>query len=304
MIKTFTLSLSLLLCGVAFGQIPNASFDTWTAHTGYDTPDSWGNTNSLTTAFSTYTCVKGTGGAPSAGSNYLKLTTKNCGVVVPGVAVTGNIALAGTSVSISGGFANTTRPATLTGQCQFMAASATDHAHIIVFLSKWNSGTSNRDTVAFIDSALTGMAMSWSPFTVTLNYLSGKVPDSAMIVLSSSNLPPATSAAVNSYLYVDALAFAGNVPAGVVTVVNDHAATIIYPNPASDYAVIYYYSLFSGQMNINITDMSGKTVRTMTTQLANGSNNIALNLAGLLKGEYFVYLSNGMGTESTKLIIN
>ncbi len=304
MIKHITLTLSLLCTGLAFAQIPNASFETWTHHTGggsagYDTPDSWGNINSLTSFDSTYTCTKGTTGAPS-GSAYIKLTSQTVPIVgaVPGIAVTGTISLSGTTPSVSGGFANATRYANLTGQWQYMAMGA-DQGHIAVFLSKWNSALNKRDTVSFTNYSLSGMVMSWTAFSIPLTYQKGSIPDTAMIVLSSSGTTPVA----NSYLYVDALAFTGTVPTGVVTVVNDRAATTIFPNPAKDKSTIYYYSLFAGQLQINITDISGKIIRTSSARIINGSNDISLDLTGLIKGVYMVNLTDGIGTESKKIVV-
>ena len=41
----------------------------------------------------------------------------------------------------------------------------------------------------------------------------------------------------------------------------------------------------------------------MTTKIINGSNDIQLNLKGLIKGDYLINLSNGMGNEVQKLVI-
>jgi hypothetical protein len=301
--RTSTLLLSMLISGAAIAQIPNSSFETWTAHTGYDTPDSWGNTNSFTTAASIYTCEKGTTGAPS-GAAYLKLTSKSIPIigVIPGVAVTGSINISGTSYSVSGGFASSSRPATLTGSWQYMAAGA-DHGQIAIFLSKWNTAANKRDTVSFTNYSVPGlpsMAMTWATFSITLNYQSGATPDTAMILASSSTTTPVA----NSYLYLDNLAFAGNVPSGVVTVVNDQAATSLYPNPANGTTALYYYSLFSGDLNISISDVTGKIVKKITANVVSGSNNITLDVAGLVKGTYLVNLSDGQGSECQKLTIN
>jgi len=286
----------------AMAQIPNASFESWTAATGYSTPDGWGNTNPYTGLSGTYTCEKGTSGAPS-GSSFLKLTTKNCGIVVPGVSVSGTVNVSGTTVTITGGFPNTTRPATLTGQYQYMSFGTSDKPHVIALLWKWNVAASKRDTVAFVDSALAGMQMSWVPISVNLNYSRGSVPDSAIIILSSSNLPPASGATINSFLYADNLAFAGNVPSGVVTVKNNREETTVYPNPATGAATIYYYSLFSANAKVILTDMGGRTVRTFDEEMSSGANYFELDLSGLVKGNYLATICNGLGTETKKIEI-
>src|SRR5437667_42356 len=77
--------------------------------------------------------------------------------------------------------------------------------------TKWNTATSKRDTIAFKNYALPGMVMSWGTFTIPLTYYSYATPDSAIIVLSASGTTPV----VNSYLYVDNLAFSGTGPSNV-----------------------------------------------------------------------------------------
>jgi len=314
MIRLATLFFSLLLTGSAIAQIPNASFENWT-HTatsgtggtmGYDQPNSWGTPNAYVATYdSVYMCKKGTGGAPGGGSYYLQLTAKTITVLgfpitVPGAAVAGNINVAGTTISVSGGFPYTSRPATLTGYWQY-AASGSDQGYVAVFLSKWNTALNRRDTVSFTNYPLPAPAVSsWTAFSIPLTYQKGSIPDTAMVLLSSSNL---NSAVAGSTLSVDTLAFAGNVPSGVVTVVNDHAATSVYPNPASDHATIYYYSLLSGDLQVTLTDVAGKNVREFTAKINNGSNNIPLDIKGLIKGNYLLNLSNGMGTECKKLVI-
>lgn len=285
-----TLFLSVAITGSALAQIPNAGFETWTAHTGYDTPDSWGNLNSFTTLASVYTCEKGTT-APAAGSAYIKLTSKTVPLVgtVPGIAVTGNINT--TTFSVSGGFPNTTRPAKLSGQWQYMASGSSDHAHIAVLLTKWNLATSKRDTVAFTDSILSGMAMSWTAFDINLKYYSGKYPDTAIILLASSGLTPVAG----SYLWVDGLAFNGTVPSGVVTVKGDANPTVLYPNPASSVLNIYYYSLYGGSVKMNVHDMSGRLLQQNNSTITAGENNIPVNTAALPHGNYILRISDDFG---------
>ncbi len=295
--KISTLVCSVLLTGAAFAQIPNAGFESWTAHTGYNTPDSWGNLNSVTSLASVYTCEKGTSGAP-AGASFIKLTSKTVPVigVAPGLAVTGTINT--TTFSVSGGFPNATRPATFNGQWQYMAFGS-DQGHIGIFLSKWNMSTNKRDTVAFTDQALSGMAMSWAPFSINLNYYSGKYPDTAMIILSASGSTPVA----NSYLWVDSLAFAGSVASGVVTVTNNTLPTTIYPNPASDITNITYYSNQGGNVKISIVDITGKTIKEISSKATRGENSFPINVTGMARGAYFVNISEGQNRVERKLIV-
>src|SRR5579872_3598344 len=217
-----TLLYTILLTGSAIAQIPNASFESWSTGSGtagpYNTPNSWGNPNPYVAIIpgSTYPVQQGSPGF--SGSYYVKLISENITGygVVPGLVGTGTASLSGTTVNITGGFPCTSRPSVLTGKWQY-APGTGDTAHVIIYLFKWNIGTSREDTIAYTDKIVTGSATIWTAFSINLNYYSGSIPDSARILLSSSKLPPGTGIA-GSYLYVDTLAFAGTVPAGVITV--------------------------------------------------------------------------------------
>ncbi len=304
--KIFTLFALTFLTGSAFAQIPNPGFETWTtAGTGsYDNPTSWGNANPTIDGFGStaYTCEKGTA-TPPAGLAFVKLTSKSVlTVVAPGVAVTGsvNVVVSPFSVSVSGGFPLTTRPANLTGQWQHMPTGA-DHGRIWVFLTKYNTATSHRDTIAKVDTTLTGMAMSWAPFTLPLKYLSGSAPDSGIVVLSSSaNL---SAPIAGSYLYADDLAFTGTVLGGLTSVVVANTSATIFPNPASGSAGIYYHGTSSKEITINVTDLNGKVVKTMNPRPVLGENNFGLDLKGMAQGVYLVQIIDEAGVVTKKLMV-
>ena len=308
MIKFLTLISTLLYSGLAFAQIPNPDFENWThiatyslgGTSGYDQPVGWCTLNSfIATIDSNYSCTKGINNSP-AGSDFLALTTQwvSSGIM-PGVAATGSLTCSGITYAASGGYPFTLRPANITGMWQFASASS-DNGHIVVLLSKWNTFLQRKDTVSFTDFTLSSVPVtSWTSFSIPLNYMEGSFPDSALIILASGGLETTPY----SYLYIDSLAFTGSVPSNVITVQNNHAETTIFPDPATDKATIYYYSLFPGQLQVSITDVSGKAIRKQNARIVNGSNNISLNLDGLLKGDYMVYMTDGMGTDCKKLVV-
>ncbi len=294
--KIFTLIAASLFSGVISAQIPNSGFETWTTTSGYDIPTGWDQLNSMTSSMSTYTCTKGTPGA--VGSSYIKLVSKTVtGMgVMPGVAVSGVIDMA--TFTPKSGFASTVRPVSLTGSWQYMAFGS-DQGHIAVLLSKWNTAMNMRDTVAFTDYMLPGMAMSWATFTIPLTYHSTAVPDSAIIVLSASGTTPIN----NSYLYIDNLAFAGTVPTAVNSIANNKDLFSISPNPAAETATISFSSSSNHNVKIHISDMSGKLVKSMEQPALNGKNQIQVDLKGLISGMYLVMVNNETGTETQKLIV-
>ena len=294
--KLLTLVLVAFLTAPAFAQIPNPSFEMWDSSAGYKVPVGWDSPDSVTHLASVYTCEQGTPGF--AGADYLKLTSKTVLTsVVPGIAVSGKIDF--TALQPKSGFANTSRPASLKGEWQYMASGA-DQGHVMVLLTKWNSATSRHDTVAFANQTLTGMVMSWTAFTIPLTYYAGSVPDTALILLSSSGTTPVA----NSYLYVDTLAFSGNVPAGVVTLLNAVEKTSIYPNPATGATTLNYYSATGQAINAVITDINGRVIKVMDFNTSIGDNRLPVAIEGLSKGLYFVKVTDEYYTETQKLLVD
>lgn len=294
--KISTLLTAILFSGILAAQIPNAGFETWTTTGGYDVPTGWDQLNSMTSSMSTYTCMKGTPG--TVGSSYIKLVSKTVtGMgVMPGVAVSGVIDMA--TIKPKSGFASTVRPVSLTGSWQYMAYGS-DQGHIAVLLSKWNTAMNMRDTVAYTDYALPGMAMSWATFTIPLTYRTGAVPDSAIIVLSASGTTPVNS----SYLYADNLAFTGTVPTGISSVVNGGNSFSIFPNPATNVATINYTSKSGQNIKVSINDISGKLIQTIQPSVVSGKNQIQVDLNGLSKGVYVIRMDSEVGTETQKLLV-
>lgn len=308
--KIFTLFSALFVSAAAFAQIPNASFETWTTSgTGsYDTAAGWSSANSTIDALlpGTYTCEKGTTTPVPDGVAYIKLTSKTIPpttTVAPGIAVTGSLSvdIVGGSYSVTGGFPYATRSASLTGKWQHMGGSGSDHGRILVFLSKWNTTTLSRDTVATADTTLTGMAMSWADFTIPLKYKSSSLsPDTGLIVLLSSSTPVPVA---GSYLWVDKLAFAGTVPTAVMTLAAQNAATTVYPNPATGNVNVYYHATTGKDVAVSLADVTGKVLKTLSFRAVAGENSFNIDLKGVAQGMYFIQLADGNGVTQKKLVV-
>jgi hypothetical protein len=295
--KTILCSAFVMVALGAFAQIPNAGFENWSTTGGYDNPDSWGTLNAMTTSMSVYTAEKGTPGSP--GASYLKLTSKTVtGMgVMPGIAATGAVDMA--TMSVTGGFAYATRPAILTGSWQYMAMSGSDQGFIAVYLTKWNSSTMTRDTVASAVKPLTGMAMSWATFSIPLTYNKSFAPDSSLIIMSSSGMTPANG----SYLWVDNLAFSGTGPTGISSAENTINSIALYPNPARDKINISYSVKMSGDYTMKITDISGKVINTQTVRATQGNNKLSIDIPALAAGVYSLGLSNGTQSTAHKFVV-
>lgn len=281
----------------ASAQIPNAGFENWSNTAGYNMPDGWGNLNPMTTSMSVYTAEKGTPGSP--GASYLKLTSRTvAGMgVMPGIAATGNLNMS--TMSVTGGFANSTRPANLTGNWQYMGGNGSDNGFVAAYLTRWNTTTMKRDTVASAVHLLSGMVMSWATFSIPFTYNKGFAPDSALIILSSSGMTPAN----NSYLYVDNLAFSGTVATTGVANTTSAVNLSIYPNPASSDLAVSFTSAAAKTYTLTLTDMLGKVIRSQEVSALQGQNKTTISTHGIAAGNYLLLLKSGTAVSVNRVTI-
>ncbi len=79
-----------------------------------------------------------------------------------------------------------------------------------------------------------------------------------------------------------------------------------YPNPANNSTTITYSLNKSGNVNIVITDIMGRTVKTMEqgSQVAGTSYNVNLNTSDLANGTYFYTLSVDGERQTKKFVVN
>ncbi len=281
----------------AFAQIPNNSFETWTSAGTYSNPASWDQLNGMTTGMGIYTATKGTGGAASGGSSYLKLTSKSVSGmgVMPGVAVSGVMDMA--TFKPKSGFPYTMQPVKLTGSWQYMA-SGSDAGFIAVYLTKWNSMMMMRDTIAKAKQSLSGMVMSWGIFNINLTYMSSVIPDSAMIILSASGTTPVA----NSYLYVDNISFSGTVT-GINQFENLVSAISVYPNPSTENIYIELNAQKASTIKMQLADVSGKLIKEINAGEISGNYKQMISTTGISKGVYFLKVMANDAVEVKKIII-
>ncbi len=279
--KKLTLALFalILFATTSMAQIPNNGFENWTNMGTYNNPDQWGTMNNLSALGSIFTAEKGTPGSP--GSSYLKLTSKTTPLgVLNGIAVSGKLDTI--NMKPISGFAYNQRPQNFTGKWQHMIFGSSQGA-MTATLTKWNPGTSSRDTVAIADRILSGMVMSWATFTTPFVYHSGEFPDSCIIFLRASGPTPTNL----DYLYVDDLSFTGTV-AGIEHNASSANEISIFPNPAKDKIILDLNIVSSSPTIIHLTDMNGKVVVSKNAGILYGSTQQILNISGLSAGNYLV----------------
>ena len=72
----------------------------------------------------------------------------------------------------------------------------------------------------------------------------------------------------------------------------------IYPNPAKEKLSVVIAAPSSQNLNIVITDISGRTVKQETLFANEGNNQLNLNVAGLQSGTYLIKVSCNNGCEA------
>lgn len=278
----------------AVAQIPNSGFESFTNMGTYNNPDGWGTMNNTTTVLSVYTAEKGTPGSP--GASYLKLTSKTfASTVVNGIAVSG--VLDSTTMLPKSGFPYTLRPLNFTGKWQHMIFG-TSQGSLSVTLTRWDTGTNSRVTVASVTKVLTGMAMSWANFSIPLVYSDAGNPDTCIIFLKASGSVPTDA----DYLWVDNLALSGFV--GIDENVGFLKNINVYPNPSSENIVLDLNFKTALQTTIELTDVTGKVVFSKNAGELNGESKQTIDISAISKGSYFVRIITESGTEVRKIIVN
>lgn len=82
---------------------------------------------------------------------------------------------------------------------------------------------------------------------------------------------------------------------------NNASAFVIYPNPASGVVNVHLNEMTANEVNVSVTDITGKTVIKNTLEM-NG-NSSRLDISALNSGMYFITLQNGTKTTTKKMMI-
>jgi hypothetical protein len=276
-----TLLMSLKLTSAQ--TLVNSGFENWTNVILFNEPTGYVSSNY-------FSIILGSGGLPRAnvskslgvkhGGNYaakLESYAQNTGdsTGVPGLLITGSLDIA--SATINPGFPYTGRPAELRGYYKYAQGLTADSGTALVSLMKRNLLTGQQEAVA-VGFGVFSNNTAFSEFTIPLFYATGEIPDTAIIVFSttstlSTDSAALTSAPVGTTLYLDDLSFYGSVAAGLESVdALLQAAT--YPNPSSDLVNITFNQRSAGEGAIKVMDLTGKLVYESVIKLDAGKNNI------------------------------
>lgn len=151
-----------------------------------------------------------------------------------GFAITGSVVVV-PALSLKFGFGYSARPASAEFWYKY-APSGTDTASFFMWLTKWNTVTVTRDTVAWGYWETSATVSSYTQQSVTLTYLSSTLsPDTAGVIFSATGTGCMTCGNVGSTMWVDDVTFSG------WNGINEHPSSngvIMFPNPASEFVTI------------------------------------------------------------------
>lgn len=197
--------LTVAIYSNAQNAIPNPGFENWNVNPNYDDPVGWGTINGLTYFLGVRTVTKATAAADiHSGSFAIQLESKTVPFqgVAPGIAATGTINPS--TQAVDGGVAYNKRPISFTGWYKYQP-NGVDTGSIDARLSKWNSGSQQREEVGTAEFIQTATVNNYTQFTVNFTYSSANYPDTLVITILTSS--GANSSPNGTKMWVDDLAF-------------------------------------------------------------------------------------------------
>ncbi|MFN8323511.1 MAG: hypothetical protein U0T74_12695 [Chitinophagales bacterium] len=204
--KLFTVLL-LTISITQFAQIPNAGFENW--HTAgfpsYNEPDNWGTLNSSTAIISIFTAEKANQANSHSGTSAMKLSThfiSFANQTAPGI-IASSGAINTTNQNVTGGFPFSFRSPALKGWYKGTPA-VNDSSQIELTIWKWDNVNHVRIQLAAEKFTTSSTVNTYTEFTLPINYTLSGNPDSALILISSSNTDNPVDGSV---FYIDDLAF-------------------------------------------------------------------------------------------------
>lgn len=270
---------SLLLLGVfviglcfvfpAFGQIPNAGFESWAS----GNPVGWTTTNMAAVNITPITQVT----TSHSGTYALR------GAIVPYI-------LSGYTwyAYLWTGYPYTQRSASLTGWYQLVpTAGSNDSLYIASYLYK------SKALVAAGAITVTASS-SYKQFSMPMYYVSNAIPDSGWTWIMLASSTGSTSGTVGSYFLLDDLTYSGtatavNEAAGVPT---NFTLEQNYPNPFNPSTKINFSVAQPGHVTLKVFNLLGTEVASLVNeQKDTGIFSVNWNAAGLSSGMYLYRLS-------------
>ena len=192
----------------------------------------------------------------------------------------------------------TDRPVYLKGFYKYLPV-ANDSCRMASYLTKWNTGTKKRDTIAAASisrqQSMTTVS-SYTEFNLIYKYYSGQNPDSITLIFASSADGANFNAAVGSTLYIDEISLE-YFPVAAENI-GSMEQVLLYPNPVTNYLIISSNQTIKAN-RLNIYSPNGTLIRSIALK----NNKEKIDVTDLPGGLYLYHLDKQDGSrESGKFI--
>lgn len=270
----------LTTAAITKSQDYNFGFESWLDHGTYEEPEFWGTFNPV--SFIGIQVIKDTVDVYE-GNYSLKLSA---GPIPAAVAVLGSINV--NSALIEPGRPYNERPTKL--KCYYKTILVNnDSSAIAAFLTKYNTVTHQRDTIAAAGSLFYTNVTSWTLLELDFDYNSTEIPDTIGIILSSTANPDGLGNE-GCELSIDAMELV--VPASGVEEQTAKSSISIFPNPAKDELKILN-SAVAEKLFVHFYDITGKEI--YSSSFSSSFETVAVK--NFASGMYSVKIDDGEKTK-------
>jgi hypothetical protein len=90
---------------------------------------------------------------------------------------------------------------------------------------------------------------------------------------------------------------------GIASLGNSNDHLYVYPNPASELITLVFSINDEGTYVMKLLDMLGRTITSETGNANAGNNVLVMNLDGIAKGEYMIFLQKGDDVFKAKVVL-
>lgn len=311
--KKYLLLIALFIGSKSFAQtIPNAGLDSWTNLIFFYEPTGFVTSNYAS-------LLLGTGGLPTANvsrSSSIKLSgtyaaklnsyAQNVGDTsgIPGLMITGELDL--TNAAIKPGFPiSNMRPESLKGYYRYEVGNRPDSGIVSVALTKYDTALGSLNVIGAGVSFLSA-TNTFTEFNVPIIYTSEEVPDTAILIFSTTSTvsldtTALSSAPINCTMYIDELSFVGNLMG--VQPIDKLIEAALYPNPSASELNVSFHQQNASEANVKLINIEGKVVYETTKNLKAGNQTLKLDVSNVNAGMYQVLILTADGTISKKVAV-
>lgn len=278
-------------CSFAQGFLDHGGFESWVTQNSVVEPQGWYTLNPLTMFGMPATTTQS---SQAHGGSFAALLETKEGTFndLPGLLTSANILTSSGNPDLNlARVPFAMRPKNFEFYYMYFPATGDSCSGVIV-LTRWNAAQQRTDTVgvaAFVEGDTTDV---YTKMTVEFEYNNPLMPDSAMLIISSS--ADGFNPTVGSKLYIDDFSI------GFETGLGESSSTLknvsAYPNPSNGSVMI---QTEESRFSYRVSDIHGKQLLTGNAETAHH----ALDITGFTPGIYLLRVESVNGVALQRLIV-